>query len=125
MKSCSSGPFTPQAYGTTALMLTREHPTRRPRPGPRRASCAAGFLASQVAAVHAEPEMDALLPRAPRAEHLPRLARDEGGVAPAGAVQPVLPPAGPRRPREVDHVEGDGDPGRALREAAVPRLEGG
>src|SRR4029453_851992 len=122
MNSWSSGPFTAQAYGKTALLLTCEHASRRPAPRPERAACAPRFLPGPPAAVPAEPELDALLPRAPRPEHLPRLAGDERAGAPAGAVQPVLPPAGPRRPREVDHLEGDGDPRRVLPKAAVPRL---
>src|SRR6478736_1560672 len=125
MKSWSSAPSTAPSLkcsqtGAKPGGCPCEHAARRPASEAERAA-AARYVADLAAptAVHGEPELDDLLPRAPCAQHLPRLACDEGARASARAVQPLLPPAGPGREREGDHVEGNGDPGDVQAEGAV------
>ena len=50
-------------------------------------------------------ELDPVPARGAATEHLPRLAGDEGALARACAVQPVLPPAGARRQGQGHHVQ--------------------
>ena len=100
-------------------------PRQDRRAGLERSSRAARHLPDLAAkaADQVRSELDPLPARAARAEHLPRHASDERSIARACSLQPVLPPAGARRARAGDHVEGNRHPGHVQAEGAVRGLE--
>src|SRR6266540_6696907 len=90
-----------------------------------RAAGAAGIVAGAAAAARLSPEppLDPVRLRPAGLQLLPRLAGHAAAVPRPRSVQPVLPPASERGPREGDHVEGDGDPGHVHAEGAVRGVE--
>src|SRR2546421_10797967 len=78
------------------------------------AAPAATWFLADVATASSFPRRARVDPRLRRAARDQLLRQHEGDAADlacAGSLQPLLPAAGDRRPREADHLEGDGDPG--------------